>query len=65
MCGKIDRDISLICSHVSSKGDAETVSAWGRILIEWHQLKTPTTKTLEDDYTKTVVTGVFDKVGAQ
>ena len=58
-------DISKICSHVSKKGDAETISAWGRILIEWHQLKNPQEKSAFDDCTKVVVNGVFDKVGMQ
>jgi hypothetical protein len=65
MCEKIDMDISKICSHVSKKGDAETISAWGRILIEWHQLKNPQEKSAFSDSAIMVTTGVFDKVGMQ
>jgi hypothetical protein len=65
MSEKIDLDISRMCEHVSKKGDAETISAWGRILIEWHILKNPPKKSEFEDYEKVVVSGVFNNVGKQ
>jgi hypothetical protein len=41
MSDKIDRDIAKICSHIATKGAEDVVSAWGRILIEWHQMRNP------------------------